>query len=68
MIGSDLARTFERVTPDEQKKIQALVKDPSVRAEVPTGRRQLLPSQKTPIVVVIYQRQKQSWAWASIPI
>jgi protein-disulfide isomerase len=58
-------------TPAEQKKIQALVNDPTVRAEVQedvdAGNK--LPLKQTPTVVVIYKGKSQPWAeWTSYPL
>jgi protein-disulfide isomerase len=58
-------------TPVEQRKIQVLVKDPSVSAEVQNDvdAGNMLPLQKTPTVVVIYKGKKQPWSeWASYPL
>jgi len=58
-------------TPAEQKKIQALVNDPSVRAEVQNDvdAGNSLPLQKTPTAVVVYKGKKQKWdEWTSYPL
>jgi protein-disulfide isomerase len=58
-------------TPGDQKKIQALVNDPSVRAEVQNDvdAGNTIPLQKTPTVVVVYKGKKQPWSeWASYPL
>jgi protein-disulfide isomerase len=55
-------------TPEEQKKIQALVNDPGVRAEVQADvdAGNMVPVQQTPTMIVIYKGKKQPWAmWNS---
>jgi protein-disulfide isomerase len=57
-------------TPDEQKKIQALVKDPSVLAEVQSDvdAGNMVPVQSTPTMVIVYKGKKQPWAvWSNYP-
>ena len=58
-------------TPDEQKKIQALVKEPSVATDVQNDidAGNMVPVQSTPTMVVIYKGKKQPWAmWNSYPL
>src|ERR1700742_2972419 len=58
-------------TPEERKKIQALVNDPSVKAEVQNDvdAGNMVPVQQTPTMVVIYKGKKQPWAmWSSYPL
>jgi len=58
-------------TPEEQKKIQALVKDPSVAADVKNDIEagNMVPVTQTPTLVVIYKGKKQPWAvWNSYPL
>jgi protein-disulfide isomerase len=58
-------------TPEEQKRIQVLVKDPSIQVEVQNDvdAGNLIPVQRTPTMVVIYKKTKQPWSeWASYPL
>lgn len=58
-------------TPDEQKRIQTLGKDPSVAAEVQNDidAGNMVPVQQTPTLVVVYRGKKQPWAmWNSYPL
>lgn len=58
-------------TPDEQKKIQALVKDPSVATDVQNDidAGNMVPVQQTPTMVIVYKGKKQPWAmWNSYPL
>ena len=59
------------ITPEEQKRVQALVRDPSVamevQADVDAGN--MVPVQRTPTVVVVYKDKKQPWSeWTSYPL
>jgi protein-disulfide isomerase len=64
-IWPSIAQAFK---PADQTKIQALVKDPSVAAEVQADvdAGNMVPVQRTPTVVVIYKGTKQPWSeWSS---
>ena len=59
------------LTPEEQKKVQALVNDPTVLAEVQrdyeTGQKARV--NQTPTVVVTYKLKQQPWSeWSSYPL
>ena len=67
-IWPSIAASF---TPEEQKKIQALVKDPSIATDVQNDidAGNMVPVQSTPTMVVIYKGKKQPWAmWNSYPL
>ena len=58
-------------TPEEQKKIQALVKDPTIATEVQNDidAGNMVPVQQTPTMVIIAKGKKQPWAmWNSYPL
>jgi protein-disulfide isomerase len=58
-------------TPEEQKKIQAVIQDPSIFAEVQSDidAGNMIPVQRTPTMVIIYKGKKQPWSeWASYPL
>ena len=58
-------------TPAEAKKVQALVNDPGVRAEVQkdVDAGNAVPVTQTPTMVVTYKGKKQPWAmWNSYPL
>jgi protein-disulfide isomerase len=58
-------------SPEEQKKVQALVKDPSVAAEVQSDvdAGNMVPVQMTPTMVVAYKSKRQPWTvWTSYPL
>jgi protein-disulfide isomerase len=58
-------------TPEEQKKVQALIKDPSVAADVQNdvNAGNAVPVQQTPTLVILSKGKKQSWAmWNSYPL
>lgn len=59
------------LTPDEQKKVQALAKDPAVLAEVQRDYElgQKVRINSTPTVVVTYKLKQQPWSeWSSYPL
>ena len=71
MTGQIWPHISTAFTPEEQKKIQALIRDPSVAAEVQSDvdAGNLIPVQRTPTVVVVYKGKKQPWSeWASYPL
>lgn len=51
------------LTPEEQKKVQALVKDPAVMADVQrdVDRGMTVPIARTPTIVVTYKLRQQPW-------
>ena len=58
-------------TPDEQKKLQALFKDPSVaadvQADIDAGNN--VPVTQTPTMVVVFKGKRQPWTvWTSYPL
>jgi protein-disulfide isomerase len=58
-------------TPDEQKKIQTLIKDPSIAVDVQNDidAGNSVPVQQTPTLVIISKGKKQPWAmWNSYPL
>lgn len=58
-------------TPEEQKKIQSLDKDPSVAQDVKNDidAGNMVPVTQTPTLVVNYKGKKQTWAmWNSYPL
>ena len=58
-------------TPDEQKKIQALVNTPKVLQEVQddVDAGNMIPITQTPTMVVVYKGKKQPWTmWNSYPL
>ena len=55
------------LTPDEQKKVQALAKDPAVLAEVQRDVDRGMKAQvnETPTLMITYKLKQQPWAkWA----
>ncbi|HXA49722.1 MAG TPA: thioredoxin domain-containing protein [Candidatus Acidoferrum sp.] len=67
-IWPSIAASF---TPEEQKKIQALVKDPTIATDVQNDidAGNMVPVQSTPTMVVIYKGKKQPWSmWNSYPL
>ena len=58
-------------TADEQKKLQALVKDPSIATDVQNDidAGNTVPITQTPTLVIIHKGKKQPWAmWNSYPL
>ena len=65
MSGKVWEAVATALTPDEQKKVQALASDPTVLAEVQkdvdTGMR--VPVNQTPTMVVTYKLKQQPWSY-----
>jgi len=58
-------------TPEERKRIEALVKDPSIAADVQRDidAGNMVPVTQTPTLVVVYKDKKQPWTmWNSYPL
>lgn len=71
MTGQIWPNIQSAFTPDEQKRIQALFNDPSVRADVQrdVDDGNMVPVTQTPTMVVLYKGKKQPWAmWSSYPL
>jgi len=67
-IWPNIASVF---TPAEQKKIQALVNDPSVRADVQADvdAGNMVPVQQTPTMIIVHKGKRQPWTmWNSYPL
>jgi protein-disulfide isomerase len=71
MTGQIWPSISSAFTPEEAKKVQALVNEPSVRAEVQSDvdAGNMVPVQQTPTMVVVYKGKKQPWSmWNSYPL
>ena len=71
MSGQIWPNISSAFTPEEQKKLQELVKDPATAAmvqnDIDSGN--MVPIMQTPTMVITYKGKKQPWtAWTSYPL
>jgi protein-disulfide isomerase len=67
-VWQNIASAF---TPEEQKRIQALFKDPGIEKDVQDDIEagNMLPLQQTPTLLIIAKGKKQPWTvWSSYPL
>jgi protein-disulfide isomerase len=71
MTGQVWPNISSAFTPEEQKKIQALVKDPAVQANVQADvdAGNMIPIQQTPTMIVAHRGKRQPWTvWTNYPL